>query len=54
VIAEICGSESIDPGDVLRGNVAERRPQLTNSVAGECVIDPRAVTPSSYETRLSE
>ena len=51
-VAEVGVGEPFDAGDVFGGDVAQRRPQLTDPVAGQRVEDPGAVAAGSQEHRL--
>lgn len=43
-VADVGFGEFVDPLDVVDGDVAQRRPQITDPVRGEGVDDPVAVT----------
>ena len=44
-VAEIGSREPLESGDVFTGDIAQRRPQFTDPLAGQRIEDARAVAP---------
>ena len=52
-IAEVRAGQPFDAGDVIRGDVSQRRPQLADPIAGQPVEDARPVATGGHQSGAS-